>query len=304
MYKDDFKFSIIIPHYNSLDSLPRLLDSIPVRDDIEVIVVDNSPAKISVTDVNSDRKFSLLYSSNSRRAGGARNVGLDAASGEWVIFADSDDYFTPEAFEAFLSYANSNSDLIYFKVKSVYDDTLLPTDRDEMWNQIIDNFNNGTIDEISTRLAYVVPWGKMIRREMIIHNDIHFDEMPVAEDVMFSTKVGLIANKFAVSNKHVYVVTTRAGSLSNRRDLEAIKSRYLVAIKRNLYLKEQGYKNRQGSIMYFLFEALKFGIKPFLKFCCIAVKYKQNPFIGYNNWFKTFNKIKKENKINKKYITS
>ena len=57
-------FSIIIPHYNSLDSLPRLLNSIPEREDIEVIVVDNSQERISKEDVKSTRTFNLLYSPN------------------------------------------------------------------------------------------------------------------------------------------------------------------------------------------------------------------------------------------------
>lgn len=300
---NNYCFSIIIPHYNSLDSLPRLLNSIPVRDDIEVIVVDNSVNRISVSDVNTSRPFNLLYSPNSRFAGGARNVGLDAAQGEWLIFADSDDFFTPEAFDVFSSYTESEYDLIYFKVRSVYDDTLLPSDRDGMWNKVIDDFNNGISDEISTRLSYVVPWGKMIRREHILSNNIRFDEVVAANDVMFSTKVGLTAKNFTVSNDSVYVVTTRAGSLANRRDFEVVKSRYLVAIKRNIYVSEQGYRNKQGSIMIYLYSALNFGIRPFLKFCWLAIKNRQNPFIGYRNWFKTLKNNRKESKVNKKYIT-
>lgn len=296
-------FSIIIPHYNSLDSLPRLLNSIPVKDDIEVIVVDNSLNKISVSDVNCSRPFKLLYSPNSRFAGGARNVGLDAAQGEWLIFADSDDFFTPKAFDVFTSYAQSEYDLIYFKVCSVYDDTLLPSDRDGMWNKVIDNFNNDISDEISTRLSYVVPWGKMMRREHVLSNNIRFDEVVAANDVMFSTKLGLTAKNFTVSNESVYVVTTKAGSLANRRDFEVVKSRYLVAIRRNIYVREHGYRNKQGSIMIYLYSALKFGIRPFLNFCWLALKNKQNPFIGYNNWLGTFKNYRKESKVNKNYIT-
>lgn len=296
-------FSIIIPHYNSLDSLPRLLNSIPVRDDIEVIVVDNSVNKISVSNVNCSRPFKLLYSPNSRFAGGARNVGLDAAQGEWLIFADADDFFTPEAFDTFSSYVHSDNDLIYFKVKSVYDDTLSPSDRDKMWNKVIDDYNNGVSDEISTRLSYVVPWGKMIRRGQVLSNNIRFDEVVAANDVMFSTKLGLTAKNFTVSNKSVYVVTTRAGSLANRRDFEVVKSRYLVAIRRNIYLREHGYRNKQGSIMIYLYSALNFGIRPFLNFCWLALKNKQNPFIGYKNWLGTLKNNRKESKVNKKYIT-
>ncbi len=300
---NSFIFTIIIPHYNSLDSLPRLLNSIPEREDIEVIVVDNSQVRISVEDINSSRPFRLLYSPNYRFAGGARNVGIDAAQGKWLIFADADDFFTAEAFDVFSSYINSDNDLIYFKVKSVYDDTLLPSNRDEMWNKVIDDFNNDVSDEISTRLAYVVPWGKMIRRDFIVSNDIRFDEVVAANDVMFSTKCGLYASLFKADHREVYVVTTRAGSLANRRDFEVTKSRYQVALKRNKYLRERGYEDKQGSVMIYLYLALKFGPRHFLSFCELAVRYRQNPFIGYRNWLKTFIGTRKESKINRKYIT-
>ena len=301
--QEKINYSVIIPHYNSLDSLPRLLNSIPECEDIEIIVVDNSPQKISATDVNTSRPFKLLYSSNSKRAGGARNAGIKVAKGKWLIFADADDFFTPEAFDIFSSYCESEHDLIYFKVRSVYDDTLLPSDRDEMWNKIIDSYKSGNSDEMNTRLSYVVPWGKMVKRELVISNAILFDEVPVAEDVMFSTKVGHKAMNFTVNDCHVYVVTTRAGSLANRRDFEAINSRYMVQIRRNIYLKANGLKKMQGSIMYYLFLSLKFGIKPFLRVCRLAIKYGQNPFIGYKNWFKTYKNSKRQNKDNKEYIT-
>ena len=295
--------SVIIPHYNSLDSLKRLFNTIPNSKNIEVLLVDNSCNPISKDMVGVSRNYKLLHSPNSRFAGGARNVGIDAAQGKWLIFADADDFFTPEAFDVFSSYINSENDLIYFKVKSVYDDTLLPSSRGDMWNKVIDDFNNKVSDEISTRLSYVVPWGKMIRRDFVVSNDIRFDEVVAANDVMFSTKCGLYANLFKVDHREVYVVTTRAGSLANRRDFDVIKSRYLVALQRNKFLREKGYKNKQGSVMIYLYLALKFGPKSFLSFCELAIKYRQNPFIGYRHWFKTFISTRKESKINKKYIT-
>ena len=294
--------SVIIPQKNSLDTLGRLLESIPEDERVEAIIVDNSEKAIAKAQIDSKREFQLLHSSPERFAGGARNVGLQNAKGEWLIFSDADDFFAPNAFDVFFSYVDSDYDLIYFKVTSVYDDTLEPSNRDEMWNGIVDGYTNGSIDELGAKISYVVPWGKMVRKSLVDSMNIQFDEVVASNDVMFSTKVGYYAKKFTVSKEVVYTVTTRKGSLANRRDLRALESRYRVRMRRNIFLKEQGLADRQISIMSFLYDSLKFGIKPFFKFLGLAIKNRQNFFIGYRNWIQTARFVRKDDKEKKKYL--
>lgn len=294
--------SVIIPQKDSLDTLGRLLGSIPVDDRIEIIIVDNSEVPITKSLIDNHRDFQLLHSDSRRFAGGARNVGLAAAKGQWLVFSDADDFFAPNAFDYFFKYIESDHDLIYFKVSSVYDDTLKPSNRDEMWNGIIDGYLNGDIDEIDTRINYVVPWGKMIRKKLVDDNHIQFDEVVASNDVMFSTVVGYCSKNFTVSCDIVYIVTTRKGSLANRRDLVALESRYRVRMRRNIFLKEQGLSGRQISIMSFLYDSLTFGIKPFLKFVGLAIKNRQNIFIGYRNWIQTARFVRKDDKEKQKYL--
>lgn len=297
------KYSIIIPHKDSLDSIPRLLKSIPNRNDIEIIIVDNSTTPISKNDIKGcDNDFILIASTPERFAGGARNLGLDHSHGEWIIFADADDFFTPNAFDIFESHYNDASDLIYFKSESVYDDTLEPSDRHLLFNSYIDDYLNGKSSEIECRLDYLVPWGKMIRHELINQHHIRFDEVLAANDVMFSTLVGFYSEKFSVDTRSVYIITTRKASLANRRDLPVVKSRFLVALRRNDFLKKHGLSNNQGSVMVYIFQAKAFGLKEILWFLGKAFSYKQNIFIGMRNWFCTYKRLRSENKKNKKYI--
>ena len=93
-------FSIIIPHKNIPSLLQRCLDSIPKRDDVQIIVVDDNsnPQKVDFEKFPGlDKPNTEAYFDKSGKgAGRARNVGLKHAKGEWVIFADCDDYFHVE----------------------------------------------------------------------------------------------------------------------------------------------------------------------------------------------------------------
>ena len=299
-----YNYSIIIPHRKSLDTLSRLLNSIPQRKDIEIIVIDNSDTPIKGSDVKTDRDFKLLYTPPSKYAGGARNTGLSIASGQWLIFADADDFFCGNAFDIFDQYKESNKDLIYFKVNSVYDDTLEPNDRGDMFSGIIDSFKKGKIDVMRAKLAYTVPWGKMIKRNLVVEKKIKFDEVIAANDVYFSTLVAYYSNSFEAVDQEVYTVTIRKGSLSRRRDYPVIYSRYIVFLRRNRFLKEHNLSEYQYSIMYHIYNSRRFGIIAVLKFIFIAIKYKQNIFIGAGNWFKTFAATSKEDKRDNKYIVN
>lgn len=294
--------SVIIPQRNSLDTLKRLFDSIPSSDRIEILLVDNSNSPITKDLIPVSREYKLLWSAPERYAGGARNVGLENAHGKWIVFADADDFFTPGAFDVFFSHINDNEDLIYFKSESVYDDTLEPSDRHQLFNSYIDNYLSGKSDELGCRLDYLVPWGKMIKADLIKSHNIKFDEVLAANDMYFSTLVGFFCEKFSIDTNAVYVITTRKASLANRRDLPVIKSRYLVSLRRNKFLKENGLSDRQGSVMVYLFQAKAFGLKELWWFVKKAIEYRQNLFLGMKNWAGTYRQLRSNAHKNKEYI--
>lgn len=87
-------FSIIIPHKDIPDLLMRCLRSIPVSEDIQVIVVDDNSADAD-TYLDKCPELSRPYlefvrTTKGKGAGYARNVGLDHAKGKWLLFADAE----------------------------------------------------------------------------------------------------------------------------------------------------------------------------------------------------------------------
>src|SRR5690554_5139845 len=91
-------FSIIIPHKNRPVLLQKLLRSIPNRDDLETIIVDDN-SDSEIVDFHSfpgltKPNTTIIYDKIGGGGGYARNLGLKHARGQWIIFADSDDLFT------------------------------------------------------------------------------------------------------------------------------------------------------------------------------------------------------------------
>lgn len=299
-----YNYSVIIPHKESLDTLERLLKSIPNRQDIEIIVVDNSVKGIERADVVSDKEITILHCNPERFAGGARNVGIDYATGKWLLFADADDYFTDVSFDIFDKFVNSCYDLIYYHCDSVYDDTLQAAERHIEINRLLQDYLELRIPEIKCRLYMVVPWAKMILRSLVVENQIRFDEVVAANDIIFSTKVGYLARKFHVEKSQVYVVTTRKGSLSNKWNSDILYSRFVTGLKRNLFLREHNLSKYQISVMIYLYRAIQLSPKNLLTFIVEAIRYRQNIFIGIDNWINTFRKISTTNKKNQKYIVN
>ena len=212
------QYSIIIPHYDIPDLLMRCLASIPVREEIQVVVVDdNSPGADLYKDkypALSRPHLEFIQTTKGGGAGYARNIGLEHAKGEWLLFADADDYFVDNMYELLLSRSNSEADIVFFRKKSVLlENPSCESGENEYLNKITDTFLR-TGDEWPLRTSYYAPWGKMIRRDLVIRHNIRFDEVRYSNDCFFSVCAGVYASKIAVEDQVLYIKTARPGSLT------------------------------------------------------------------------------------------
>lgn len=217
-------YSIIIPHYNIPVLLARCIRSIPERDDIQVIVVDdNSPNQetyLSTIPELSRKNVEFYPTKDGFGAGHVRNVGLSHAKGKWLVFADSDDFFVDGFSDILDQYINDEHDIIYFNIKSCdcYDTTRFFPEVNK--NYTFQKYYDSGCD-VYLRVCYTEPWGKIIRHSVVLDNAIQFQETKSHNDLLFAVRVGLAAKSVLVVNKPLYWYVVREGSLGHQKNAES-----------------------------------------------------------------------------------
>lgn len=279
----NFNYSIIIPFRNDLDLLSIACESIPDRSDIQVVIVDNSKYSLESSFKNRFKKTNIEYTTSSPKggAGCARNVGLRHAKGKWLLFLDSDDYYTKGAFEVFDKHISDTDDVIYFKINSAKLYTGEPSNRHLRYLKQTAAYLKTDNDEY-LRYAIVTPYCKMIRNQLVQKNNITFDEIRVSNDCMFSIRVGYAANTVKYVDEVCYCVTDAPANMSlmKIKDPEAWELRYRTAIREYKFLTNVGHIHARPKLHYYLMGAYKnYGIKLAIKFVDIAIKERVNLFI-------------------------
>lgn len=222
-------YSVIIPHFNSAEMLPRMLDSIPRREDIQIIVVDDMSTDGSFGRGKKLSRFNHVHFINPGSklyAGGARNHGLALAQGQYVLFADSDDYFAKGAFELFDHEIVTGKDLILFKSCSFIEGTDRPGDRDNYRNIRL------LLEPRAAALGAVGPIAKLVKRSLITDHGLYFSEVIAANDIAFSVKAACLAETIVVVQQVVYCISQGGESLTASVSLEKSLSRLSEQSKR------------------------------------------------------------------------
>lgn len=212
-------YSIIIPHKNTPDLLQYCLDSIPVRDDVQVIVVDDNSDGDKVDFAHfprwDGRNYECYLTKKSGGTGYALNVGLGYAKGKWVLFSGADDFLLPSVRKIFDEEKDTDVDMVYFRPKAVMlRDRESYSKRADMYNDIIDRYC-ASGDEMELRCRFFSVCSRFISRELITSNGILFDEIKYSNDNLFAVMIGVKARKIEVRDKSFYCITESDHTLTS-----------------------------------------------------------------------------------------
>ena len=308
------RLSIIIPHYNSADLLKKLLSTIPNVPEVQVIVVDDFSTQgldeleeCKQRYVNTNVEF---YTNEGKKsAGGARNTGLKYAKGQWLLFADADDYFLPGFYEIVERYYDSTYDMVFFVPTSIDLSTNQIADRHLGAKFLIDNYLKHPSKRNCVRMKYMIPtpWSILIRGSVVKNNGIKFDEIIVANDVMGIAKIAVGADSVSASDKVIYCVTKQAGTLTTVVSEERFDIRTDVFFRRFHYLKDNLPKDEYKMIYFYARNKLKqikqygFGGKKYLDVLIEMLKHRVpiwrefSPLYYYDVCSDLLNKRRKQN---------
>lgn len=228
--------SVIVPVYNVEPYIEACLDSVlpALRDTDEILLVQGHSTDRS-------RERSAQYQSrypqvqvleqDGKGLSNARNCGLRAAKGDFVLFIDSDDYVDPNALSSLLAQVCSGSysaDLwltdYYKHFESSGQDKLIC----QIGSKILCSLD-GFAQTISSHQCFWNVWKNIYRREFLLENGVFFLENTYAEDIDFMTRVFLAGPMIQTADTPFYHYRIdRGGSLMNEVPLERIQETIAV----------------------------------------------------------------------------
>lgn len=265
--------SVIVPVYNVERYLRKCLDSVvnQTLKNIEVIIVDDGSddGSAAIADEYAQRyeQFTCIHKTNGGLAS-ARSSGLEIASGEYIVFLDSDDWVDADAYECLYKIAVDNNKPDVIMYRSYDEDTgyYIPKtgyyNREAIEKEILPHLMPDFDHDGKPRYLRFSNCMKIYKRSFLRGAGIQYhDGILIMEDVLFTLDCIDRAQSFYYSDKELYHVTVNPTSLS-RTPYSKNKTKSMLLISE--YIRE--YQNRKvgydygdkvySAILYFLITGL------------------------------------------------
>lgn len=231
--------SVIIPVYNVEKYLERCLDSVLNQSfhDIEVICVDDgstdSSSEILDRYAVKDTRIRVIHQEN-RGIAAARNVGLDAATGRYISFLDSDDAQLPNLYERVFAHCPEGVDAICFSAQEVLEEGSVALFSSDYFSVKFSGLIDMTDDDLFKLSATV--WDKIFLRENIEAVGLRFPEGVWYEDNAFVWNYFGVFRKAFFLHEKLYLYYRHSGSFITRDQKKQVGLAFhYIKILKNIY---------------------------------------------------------------------
>lgn len=235
--------TIIIPIYNVAPYIKRCLLSVikQTYTALEIILVDDCGTDNSmeivfdiVNEYQGDRKILILKHECNKGLSAARNTGIKNATGDYVLFLDSDDEIPLDAVSLMIDAIDDDLDFVIGNIKLFGSDTFqfnfsLPTGTVSGNSLILNTFIEGK--------WYSMAVNKLIRRDFLLKNGLWFKEKILHEDELWSFMLAMKANKMRVINNYTYNYYIRNDSITGKITIKNYESNMRILLEKKILIE-------------------------------------------------------------------
>lgn len=246
--------SIIIPVYQVEQYIEDCLKSVvsqSYKGTFECILIDDCGtdssieiAKHFINQYKGPVLFRILHHDKNQGQSAARNTGINAASGDYLLFLDSDDLLTPDCLETLVALTEGHIDVVCGAYESFggylyyWSDVYRLSDFASNDNHEITNF-------YTSGKLYPMPWNKLVKKELITQHGIYFKEEVIHEDDLWNLIVVNHAQSFKSINKTTYYYRIRNNSTMTTTSKRKSHLSHVLIVEEMEKLLKQGKIKRQ-----------------------------------------------------------
>lgn len=274
------KISVILPAYNAEKYIRKAIERVLTQtfSDFELIVVNDGSCDDTLNIINdfTDERIKIIDQNNAG-PGAARNSGLKMASGEYVMFLDSDDWYLPDALQAAYDEISSKKcDISIFQIIKFDGEKY---SQNSWFN--LDNFPEGFEDRVFNPHECrdflfdisVSACQKIFKRKFLLDTEAGFPEGIYFEDMPFFFYTFLKAERISILKRHLYVRFKHEGSIT-----ESVDSKFLDTVEAGQILMDIFVKNDWYDM--YKFDLLAFKINgPRYALMGIEGKYREKLYL-------------------------
>lgn len=248
------KISVIIPVYNVENFLVKCLDSVMIQSfrDFEAIIVDDGSTDNSSAIA---REYAAKYDNvhlitqENKGLGAARNTGIEAAKGEYFLFADSDDYIEKNALQLLYEKAvQTNADLIIFDIfNEDINGNIMKIDK----GCTLNGASMTLKDFPELLIQWPCAWNKLYHRDLFLASGLRFSSRVWYEDLRLFPKILCAAECIENLDMPLYHYLQRPGSIMRSANIE--RNREIIDALDDVitYYKQQNFfKTYENELQY------------------------------------------------------